>query len=151
LHKNNRAENSHQPTRRRERKMQRFKSPRSAQRFLSIHAAVQNTFNVQRHLTSRRTLRIFREEPSARGARLLLPETEPQLQEFLPAKTSSRDSPFGRMFRQAPPSSCRLPAVKKSIQRVVEKVHAPTDRLGTWQETRTLVSKGEPHAARMIR
>ena len=62
LRKNNRAENSHQPTQRRERKMQRFKSPGSAQRFLSIHAAVQNTFNVQRHLTSRRTLRVFREE-----------------------------------------------------------------------------------------
>ena len=44
LRKNNRAENLHQPTRRRERKMQRFKSPGSAQRFLSIHAAVQNTF-----------------------------------------------------------------------------------------------------------
>jgi putative transposase len=36
LRKNNRAENSHQPTRRRERKMQRFKSPGSAQRFLSF-------------------------------------------------------------------------------------------------------------------
>ena len=35
LWKNNRAENSHQPTRRRERKMQRFKSPGSAQKFLS--------------------------------------------------------------------------------------------------------------------
>ena len=43
LRQNNRAENSHQPTRRRERKMQRFKSPGSAQRFLSTHAAVQNT------------------------------------------------------------------------------------------------------------
>jgi putative transposase len=41
--KNNRAENSHQVVRRRERKMQRFKSARSAQRFLSIHAAVHNT------------------------------------------------------------------------------------------------------------
>jgi transposase-like protein len=48
--------------RRRERKMQRFKSARSAQRFLSMHAAVHNTFNVQRHLISRPTLRIFRAE-----------------------------------------------------------------------------------------
>jgi transposase-like protein len=62
LRAHNRAENSHQPTRRRERKMQRFKSPGSAQRFLSIHAAVQNTFNVQRHLTSRHTHRVFRDE-----------------------------------------------------------------------------------------
>jgi putative transposase len=58
--KNNRAENSHLPTRRRERKMQRFKSPGSAQKFLSSHAAVYNTFNVQRHLTSAQTHRIFR-------------------------------------------------------------------------------------------
>ena len=62
LRANNRAENSHQPGRRRERKMQRFKSPGSAQRFLSVHAAVHNTFNVQRHLVSRRTLRRFRAE-----------------------------------------------------------------------------------------
>ena len=62
LRKNNRAENSHQPVRRRERKMQRFKSPGSAQRFLSVHAAVYNTFNVQRHLTSRSTLRLLRGE-----------------------------------------------------------------------------------------
>jgi transposase-like protein len=60
LRQNNRAENSHQPVRRRERKMQGFKSPGSAQRFLSIHAAVHNTFNLQRNLVSRRTLRLFR-------------------------------------------------------------------------------------------
>jgi len=58
--KNNRAENSHQPTRRRERKMQRFKSGGSAQKFLSSHAAVYNTFNIQRHLTSAQTHRALR-------------------------------------------------------------------------------------------
>jgi putative transposase len=65
LRQNNRAENSHQPVRRRERKMQRFKSARSAQRFLSMHAAVHNTFNLQRHLVSRSTLRIFRAEAAS--------------------------------------------------------------------------------------
>jgi putative transposase len=62
LRRNNRAENSHQVVRRRERKLQRFKSARSAQRFLSIHAAVHNNFNLQRHLVSRSTLRTFRAE-----------------------------------------------------------------------------------------
>jgi putative transposase len=65
LRANNRAENSHQATRRRERKMQRFKSARSAQRFVSLHAAVYNTFNVQRHLICRSTLRTFRAEAKA--------------------------------------------------------------------------------------
>src|ERR1700740_2796228 len=65
LRSNNRAENSHQPVRRRERKMQRFKSARSAQRFLSMHAVVHNTFNLQRHLVSRSTLRIFRAEAAS--------------------------------------------------------------------------------------
>ena len=58
--KNNRAENSHQPTRRRERKMQRFKSAGSAQKFLSTHAAAYKIFNVQRHLTSAQTHRVLR-------------------------------------------------------------------------------------------
>ena len=54
LRTNNRAENSHQPVGRREFKMQTFETPGSAQRFLSVHAAVHNTFNIQRHLTSRK-------------------------------------------------------------------------------------------------
>ena len=58
--RDNRAENSHQPTRRRERKMQGFKSAGSAQRFLSVHAATYNTFNVQRQLISAKTHRAFR-------------------------------------------------------------------------------------------
>ena len=53
LRANNRAENSHQPVRRRERKLQRFKSPGSAQRFLNIHSATYNTFYHQRHLLKR--------------------------------------------------------------------------------------------------
>ena len=65
LRANNRAENSHQPVRRRERKQQRFKSPGSAQRFLSIHAAVQNAFCVQRHLLPRRIFKDFRSETFA--------------------------------------------------------------------------------------
>ena len=58
----NRSRLTSQAVRRRERKMQRFKSPASAQRFLSVHAAVHNTFYLQRHLVSRSTLRIFRSE-----------------------------------------------------------------------------------------
>src|ERR671913_428817 len=45
---NNRAENSHQPTRRRERQMKRFKSPRQAQRFLSAHDQINNLFHLRR-------------------------------------------------------------------------------------------------------
>jgi transposase-like protein len=40
--------------------MQKFKSQSSAQRFLTVHANVYNTFNTERHLISRKTLRIFR-------------------------------------------------------------------------------------------
>jgi hypothetical protein len=50
LRKNNRAEVSHRPVRRRERKMQRFKSPGSAQRFVSAHAPACNTFRRVQHV-----------------------------------------------------------------------------------------------------
>ncbi|MFM8535523.1 MAG: IS6 family transposase [Acidimicrobiia bacterium] len=60
LRDNNRVENSHLPVRRRERKMQRFKSQGQAQRFVSTHSAIYNSFNIQRHLVSRKTMRTFR-------------------------------------------------------------------------------------------
>ena len=49
-YENNRAEQSHEATRVRERGMRRFKSMRQAQRFVSAHAAVSNIFNLGRHL-----------------------------------------------------------------------------------------------------
>ena len=50
---NNRAENSHQPFRRRERAMQRFRSMKTLQKFSSVHAEVHNHFNQERHLVTR--------------------------------------------------------------------------------------------------
>ncbi len=68
LRDNNRVENSHLPIRRRERQQQLFKSQAPAQRFLTTHAAIYNTFNIQRHLISRPTLRRFRADADAAWA-----------------------------------------------------------------------------------
>jgi putative transposase len=73
---NNRAENSHRPTRRRERQMQRFKSLRQAQGFLFAHSFIDGHFRPRRHLmtaanyrVSRATaFRVWREETCARIA-----------------------------------------------------------------------------------
>jgi putative transposase len=59
---NNRAENSHRPTRRRERQMQRFKSPRQAQRFLSAHSMIYGHFRPRRHLMTAAQYRHARAE-----------------------------------------------------------------------------------------
>ena len=59
---NNRAENSHRPTRRRERQMQRFKSPHQAQHFLSAHAFIHGHFHPRRHLLPANAYRAIRAE-----------------------------------------------------------------------------------------
>ena len=56
---NNRVENSHQPFRRRERAMQRFRSVKTLQRFSSVHAQVHNQFN---HLVTRQ---VYKQRRSA--------------------------------------------------------------------------------------
>ncbi len=58
---NNRAEVSHQPTRRRERQMQRFKSARHAQRFLATHSRIHNNFQLRRHRLSATEYRAARD------------------------------------------------------------------------------------------
>ena len=62
---NNRAENSHQPFRRRERAMQRFRSMRTLQKFSSIRAQVHNHFNQERHLANRHAYKHRRSAASA--------------------------------------------------------------------------------------
>ncbi len=57
---NNRAENSHQPFRRRERAMAKFRSPATLQKFVSVHASVYNHFNKDRHLESREVFKKYR-------------------------------------------------------------------------------------------
>ncbi len=57
---NNRAENSHQPFRRRERAMAKFRSDKSLQKFVSIHASIHNHFNKDRHLESRENFKTYR-------------------------------------------------------------------------------------------
>jgi putative transposase len=62
---NNRVENSHQPLRRRERAMSRFRRMKTLQKFASVHASVHNLFNQERHLTSRQTYKERRSEALA--------------------------------------------------------------------------------------
>jgi hypothetical protein len=80
--------------------MQRFKSALSAQRFLSMHAAIHNTFNLQRHLVSRATLRIFQAEAATNDA--MRPRQCDRLLCFIPfslvaVNLTMRDRVLGRV------------------------------------------------------
>ena len=57
---NNRAEFSHQPFRRRERAVLRFRRTRTLQKFVSVHSSIQNHFNQERHLDSRENFKLNR-------------------------------------------------------------------------------------------
>jgi hypothetical protein len=99
LRENNRAENSHLPIRRRERKQQGFKSRGSARTFLTTHAAVYNTFNVLHHLTRRPTLRQLRAEaegPRRRGRQRPRPHDRLADGRLFTAATGLPDMPIAR-------------------------------------------------------
>jgi putative transposase len=70
-YENNRAEQSHEETRARERGMRRFKSMRQAQRFVTAHAAVHNLFNLWRHLVRAEHYRNLRMSAFAEWSRAL--------------------------------------------------------------------------------
>ena len=55
---NNRAENSHQPFRRREQTMAKFRNAKSLQKFASIHSSLHNHFNLERHLYNRQAFKL---------------------------------------------------------------------------------------------
>ncbi len=57
---NNRAENSHQPFRRREDAMARFRDTKTLQKFAAVHASIHNHFNQERHLYNRRNFKLNR-------------------------------------------------------------------------------------------
>ncbi|GAA4644487.1 IS6 family transposase [Pontixanthobacter gangjinensis] len=69
--KNNRVENSHQPFRRRERAMLRFRQMKSLQKFASLHANLHNHFNSQRHLIDRQTHKTARSAALAEWQNLM--------------------------------------------------------------------------------
>ena len=74
---NNRAENSHQPTRRRERQMKRFKSARHVQRFVSIHDPIANLFHFPRNHSPPPTTAPPAPRPSRTGPRSPAPGWPP--------------------------------------------------------------------------
>ena len=68
---NNQAENSHQPFRRRENSMAKFRNAKSLRKFASIHSSIHNHFNQERHLYNRQTFRLNRAAALAEWRQLL--------------------------------------------------------------------------------
>ena len=68
---NNQAENSHQPFRRRENSMAKFRNAKSLRKFASIHSSIHNHFNQERHLYNRQTFRLNRAVALAEWRQLL--------------------------------------------------------------------------------
>jgi putative transposase len=71
-YENNRAEQSHEATRVKERGMRKFKSVRQAQRFVTAHAAIQNLFNLGRHLVPAEHYRNLRMSAFAEWSRAVV-------------------------------------------------------------------------------
>ena len=71
-HLNNRAENSHQPFRRRERAMSRFRRMRSLQKFAAAHSSVHNHFNHQRNIEGRARFKSLRDAALREWRELLI-------------------------------------------------------------------------------
>ena len=67
---NNRAENSHQPFRRQERAMIKFRSVKSLQKFVSVYSSIHNHFNHERHLNNRKDFVLKREAAVAEWRQL---------------------------------------------------------------------------------
>jgi hypothetical protein len=127
LRANNRAENSHQPTRRRERKMQRFKSPGSAQRFLSIHAAIQTPSTSSAISPPAARSASSETKLSRRGELLPRPEPELGLPIFARAKFGSRDNALRRALsfsgsRSIVPGRCWVQRESTTRQTPFERI-----------------------------
>jgi putative transposase len=67
---NNRAENSHQPFRRREGAMAKYRDVKTLQKFAPVHASIHNHFNLDRHLNHRETFKENRAAALAEWRRL---------------------------------------------------------------------------------
>ena len=117
---NNRAENSHQPTRQKERQMKKFKSPGTAQRFLSAHGPINNLFRPRRHLLKATAYRAARKQAFSTSAAIALSrKAVPATPRWMPAKKiapRTRNSIY--VLRSVLPDLPRMPGNVGRIMRL---------------------------------